>query len=127
MSEGFKRQIIEDWQNHMDPSGWVRVACAVCAQRIPKKDIQLLQPEDIDFSLLQNPHLPDKTRPTTYNLQAYEGAIFCPKGLHCKERLGPLDICPKCETALVERKKQPKNSLANWHYTGVASRCEGSI
>ena len=119
VSEGFKRQIIDDWQNHMDPSAWVMVACAVCGQRIPKKDIHLIQPEDIDFSLLQNPHLPDETRPTTYNLQAYEGAILCPKGLHCKERLGPLDICPKCETALVERKKQPKNSLANWHYTGV--------
>ena len=119
VSEGFKRQIIEDWQKHMDPSRWVMVACAVCAYRTPKKDILVIQPEDIDFALLQNPYLPEETRPTTYNLEAYEGAILCPKGLHSKEGLGPLDICRKCKTSLVEKKKQPKNSLANWHYTGV--------
>jgi hypothetical protein len=81
-----KKQIVTDWQHHMDYNKWTMAACAVCAQRIPKKDIQIVQPGQFDFSLLQNPHLPDETRPTTYNAQAYDNVILYPKGLHCKKK-----------------------------------------
>lgn len=113
-----KRQIISEWQSEMDLNRWFITPCAVCAQRIPRKDIRQVSFADVDFTLLQNPYIPDETRPTTYNLQAYQGAILYPKGLHNKEAQGPLDMCMKCETALVQRNQQPKDSLANWHYTG---------
>jgi hypothetical protein len=28
-------------------------------------------------------------------------------------------MCRKCESSLVDRRRQPKDSLANWHYTGI--------
>jgi hypothetical protein len=93
--------------------------CTICAYRTPKKYIQIVLLEDLAFGLHQNSNLLDETRSTTYNLQAYEGAILYPKGLHCKEKSGPLDMCKKCERALIAKKKKPKNSFANWHYMGV--------
>ena len=113
-----KHQIISEWQSEMCLDKWSIVPCAVYAKRIPRKDIQLVSSTDVDFSLLQNPYLPDYTRPTTYNIDAYQGAILYPKGLHNKKDQGPLDMCIKCETALVHRNQQPRDSLANWHYTG---------
>src|SRR5262245_16054420 len=70
----------------------------------------------IDFTLLQNPHLPAETLPTTYNLEAYSNAILYHKGLHSKSALGPIDLCTKCKNSLVDRKKQPLDSLANFQY-----------
>lgn len=113
-----KNKIIRDWQNEMNVDKWKMAACAVCTHRTPKKDIQLVHPDQIDFTLLQNPHLPDETLPTTYNLGVYQNTILYPKGLHDTKKLGMIDMCSKCESALVERNEQPKDALANWQYTG---------
>ena len=118
VNDAFKHQIISEWQREMDPDCWTMSGCAVCAHRTPKKEMQVVLPEDIEFGLLQNPHLPDETRPTTYNLEAYQGAILYVDGLQCKDDLGPINMCRSCKNTLVEKKEQPKDSLANWHYTG---------
>jgi hypothetical protein len=106
-----KHQIFRDWQNKMNPESWKMTACAVCAHRIPQKDIHVVLPKEVDFSLLQNPHLPDYTRPTTYNSGAYQNAILYPKGMHDKMKLASLDMCKKCEQALVVQRKQPTGTI----------------
>lgn len=113
-----KADIIKEWQSEMDLDNWVMKPCAVCSQRTPKRELSVLNHEDVDFRLLQNPHLPNETLPTTYNLLVYEYAILNPNALHDRENLGALDVCRSCETELVDRNRQPKNALANWHYSG---------
>ena len=110
--------IIDEWQAEMDLDRWSISACAVCAQRICKKDIRVVSADDVDFSLLQITCLPEETLPTSYNLNAYGGPILYAKGLLDKQSVGPLNMCRTCENALVDHRQQPKNSLANWHYTG---------
>jgi len=103
----------------MDLTKWTLIPCAVCGHSILKKDISVVQHDDIDFTTLQNVFLPKETLPTTYNFNVYQGAILCPQGLHNQECLGPVDMCHKCSSALVDNKQQPKDALANWHYTGL--------
>src|SRR5882762_4025154 len=101
-SDKKKCNIIAEWQSEMDLNSWAITPCTVCMQRIPKKDIKLVDPEDVDFTLLQNPYLPDETQPTTYNIDAYQDAILYPKGLHDKQAQGPLDMCVHCKGSLVD-------------------------
>ena len=101
----------------MDVEKWTLEACAVCGHHIPKKDISVIQ-------ILQSPFLPKETLHTTYNLEVYQGAILCPQGLHDREQLQVI-MCGKCSTALVHNKQQPRNALANWHYTGYDELPEG--
>lgn len=117
-SKEMKRNIIEQWQDEMSFDKWKMRPCAVCSRRTPAKDILELHSQDIDLTLLQNQNLPNETLPTTYNLSAYEHAILNPDALHNKDIPQTMDACKSCVADLTIRHQQPKNSLANWHYSG---------
>ena len=51
----------------------------------------------------------------TYNFPAYE---LHPKGLYNILEPSDVNMCNKCTNMLVKCGRQPKDSLANWHYTG---------
>jgi hypothetical protein len=101
----------------MDLAKWTLMPCTVCGHHIPKKDLNVIQADNIDFTILQNTFLPEETLLTTYNLGVYQGPILCPQGLHNQEYVGPVSMGEMCCTVLVHNKQQPKDALANWHYT----------
>jgi hypothetical protein len=69
----------------MDLSRFVRKLCAVCGQHWCSKDIKVVPAHNVNFSLLQNPCILDKCRPTNYNINMYDGAILWYKALHDQE------------------------------------------
>jgi hypothetical protein len=80
-------------------------------------NIHVCDPTDFDLSLLRNDFLPIRCLPTTYNLEAYNGAILYHHALHVKDRLGGMDVCTSCRTIL-KKKKQLVNAIANFQYYG---------
>jgi hypothetical protein len=110
--------IISEWIDEMDLNRFIQKSCAVCGQHRCSKDIKLVRSEDVDFTLLRNPFLPDKCKPTNYNLHAYDGAILWYKALHDQNEPGELDMCVSCRHELVGLGKQPLDSLANFQYYG---------
>ena len=111
-----KFKIISEWQQLMDYNNLTRQPCTVCSQTIARRDTHYALPDEVDFSLLCNDQLPSETLPSTYNLKAYDNAILNPKGLHDLNCKGPIDMCILCYSSLVERKKQPLDSIANFQY-----------
>jgi hypothetical protein len=117
-SHNEKMDIIREWQNLMDMDALSRHACAVCSQSIARRDVLYVLPAQIDFTLLRNECLPRSSLPTTYNLNAYAGAILNPKNLHNKSEQGVVERCTSCYATLLGRKKQPLDSIANFQYYG---------
>jgi hypothetical protein len=113
-----RNAIIAEWMDEMDLSKFTQKSCAVCGQRRCAKDIKLVSPADINFTLLRNPYLPSKSLPTNYNMQAYDDALLWHKGLHDTVRKDNLDMCILCYHELVTLGKQPLDSLANFQYYG---------
>ena len=111
-----KFKMVREWQQLMDYDDLTRQPCTVCSQTIARRDTHYALPEEVDFALLRNDQLPPETLPTTYNLKAYDNAILNPKGLHDLNCKGPIDLCLPCYSSLVERKKQPLDSIANFQY-----------
>jgi len=100
----------------MDLNNFIQRPCCVCRQNQHAKDIVIVKPYEIDFSLLKNPGIPAACRPTTYNFKEYDGAILYPKGLQDLQKKGLMDMCKSCCHDLVVRKKQPLNAIANYQY-----------
>lgn len=119
-NDHLKRSIISDWQKEMQFDKWKPVACAVCGQRRRADSIKVIHADDIDLSLLTNPHLPQCMLPTAYNLDAYEGAILHPRGIHDCVNRGRINVCNTCEGSLLRSspRKQPVDALANFQYYG---------
>ncbi|KAI0689805.1 hypothetical protein C8T65DRAFT_588375, partial [Cerioporus squamosus] len=119
VDDTLRRFIIEDWQRTVTTDRLRTQACAACARGTPPSDISLIDPGDIDLSLLRNDCLPEAVLPTTYAFELYENALLCPKGMSDPWSVAPLHICAECEGDLVGRSKMPKLCLANWLYYGM--------
>jgi hypothetical protein len=72
-------------------------------------------PLDYDLTLLRNPALLAETLPTTYNLEAYNGAILCPEGLTDRTRKSVIKMCGSCRKPFRDS-RQPLNTMANFQY-----------
>jgi hypothetical protein len=118
-SEDFRLAIIETWQAREKILLAGGSPCAICGQNHMPESMNEVDPDDIDFTLLRNPFLPDAALPTTYNMRAYDDAILYHKGLQCTDELGPVDMCCKCKRELVELGRQPLDSIANFMYYGL--------
>jgi hypothetical protein len=101
----------------MDPHNFQRVSCAICRQNHSLKNISVVQSDQIDFTLLTNPCLPDNLQPSAYNFKAYDRAILYYKGLHDKNEKGDIDICKSCRHELIDQRRQPLDSLANFQWS----------
>ncbi|KAJ7448850.1 hypothetical protein B0H11DRAFT_2289662 [Mycena galericulata] len=112
---GAFRDFARTWQHEMQPEKRVLKPCAVCGRRTVQAKLTEENPVDYDLSLLRNQFLPEKTLPTTYAIDLYQGAILCPAALRSLRILGPMDMCPTCKSAL-KAGRQPVDSLANFHY-----------
>ncbi|KAJ6622842.1 hypothetical protein B0H10DRAFT_2214147 [Mycena sp. CBHHK59/15] len=110
-----RNDIIDDWQTRLDPIQWKPVPCAVGGQTKRKREVGLVDPKDINLSLLRNPNLPQRCLPTTYNLVAYDHAILYHRALTDKEYLGAMEMCHSCQKDLLSN-KQPLDSMANFQY-----------
>lgn len=118
--DGFKLDIIRDYQQRMDLSNFEWVACAVCGQRKFSADIQSIHPEDIDLTLLRNDTIPSMAWPTSYDFELYDRAILEPVALGDPWSLQDMSVCSKCASCL-ERGGQPLEALANHQYYGLDS------
>jgi hypothetical protein len=105
--EEIRHCVISEWQLREQALSELPLYCAVCRYAVPTLKCHTVDPCDVDFTLLQNAHLPVDTLPSTYNLEAYSNAILYHKGLHSMTSLGPVDICSSCKHVLVGQKKQP--------------------
>ncbi|KAK7038371.1 hypothetical protein R3P38DRAFT_2515926, partial [Favolaschia claudopus] len=110
-----QHSIAQQWQSEMDPKLWIPRACTVCAKKTRSLALTLCNPLHYDLTLLRNPALPMETLPTTYNLEAYDGAILLSSALQDKTKKGPFEICDSCRISL-EANQQPLDSLANFQY-----------
>ncbi|KAK6977895.1 hypothetical protein R3P38DRAFT_3236571 [Favolaschia claudopus] len=110
-----RKSIASQWQNEMDPKKWIPRPCAVCGRRTTSSSLTLCNPLQYDLTLLQNPSLPYYTLPTTYNRDAYDGAILCVDALTDRQNKAPFEICPPCKSAL-DVNTQPLDALANFQY-----------
>ena len=118
VTQNQRNAIVDEWMQKMDLSNFHRKSCAVCGQRRCSKDIKVVPADDVNFSLLRNPCIPEKCRPTNYNIGAYDGAILWYKALHDRQSRGDVDMCLSCSHELVSLGKQPIDSLANFQYYG---------
>ena len=114
--EEIRHRVISEWQLREQALSEPSMYCAVCRYAVPTSKCHTVDPHEVDFTLLQNAHLPVDTLPSNYNLEAYSNAILYHKGLHSTTSLGPVDMCSSCKHALVGQKKQPLDSLANFQY-----------
>ncbi|KAI9056616.1 hypothetical protein FKP32DRAFT_1585466, partial [Trametes sanguinea] len=117
VDEDIKRTIISEWEQSMRPEMLTEYVCAICGRDTPADSIALMDPCKIDFVLLRNDNLPEAAMPTTYNRDAYGGAILHPKGLTNTEHVAEVHVCKECSGPL-RRGRMPRFSLANWLYYG---------
>ena len=118
LSESSVRGIIRDFQRAFDPDSLLSRVCAVCGERLFKKDVVCLDKNAFDFALLANPDLFPYLLPNSYNLQVYSNAILHPKGMHNISALASIDSCRTCSHHLCTKKEMPPLALANWFYYG---------
>ena len=88
--------IVTEWEQVMSTSALMDWVCAVCARCTPQAKIIYVKPSKINFALLRNDALPDQVRPTSYNLQAYDGALLHPKGLTNSQARADMRVCNEC-------------------------------
>ncbi|KAH9895271.1 hypothetical protein C8Q73DRAFT_645718, partial [Cubamyces lactineus] len=112
-----RRTIIEEWQASTSTVTLQHLVCAVCARSMPAEYVTVEKPSRIDFTLLRNDALPPHVRPTSYNLEAYDGAILNPKGLKNTNVQGEIQVCRECRRDL-RSGRMPLFALANWLYYG---------
>ncbi|KAI9062002.1 hypothetical protein FKP32DRAFT_1574682, partial [Trametes sanguinea] len=110
-----RRAIIAEWEHTMSTASVTDTVCSVCARRTEVSKSLFVKARKVDFSLLCNPGLPDMLQPTSYNREAYGGAILHPKGLTNPNERGDLQMCSECWAAL-KNNRMPKFALANWLY-----------
>ena len=114
-----RRSIIQEWQDTINTDKFQLLVCGPCGRRTDPSQISLVSCADFDLTLLRNDALPDKVKPSTYNLVAYKEALLNPKGLVDRWQVGNVRMCEACRRDLVERRRMPKLSLANWLYYAV--------
>ena len=118
--EALRRSIIREWQSLMTSTEFDMKVCAPCGRRTPSKKTKTIDIDVIDLRLLQNPSLPAKVRPTTYDFELYDRALLHPKGLmNCWQRAS-IVLCFTCSRELIDNHRMPKLCLANWLYYGHA-------
>ncbi|OJT07430.1 ATP-dependent DNA helicase PIF1 [Trametes pubescens] len=101
----------------MSAAALTDLVCAICGRLTPNEHIVYEKPGRINLPLLRNDHLPEHLLPTSYNREAYEGAILHPKGLKDRNVRGDLLVCNECGRD-IKGGVLPKYSLANWLYYG---------
>ncbi|KAJ7131639.1 hypothetical protein C8R43DRAFT_895803, partial [Mycena crocata] len=99
----------------MNPPLWIPRPCGVCGQRKVASSVSAVDPQWINLELLQNPALPERTWPQTYNFTAYKRAILHSKALRNPDELDCIDICTPCKRSL-DKGEQPLDALANFQY-----------
>jgi hypothetical protein len=82
-----RSRIILDWQARERSLKTPPMFCAVCRYAIHPSEGCTVEPNLINFSLLQNAYLPDNALPVNYNREAYSNAILYYKGLHRMDSL----------------------------------------
>ncbi|KZT58629.1 hypothetical protein CALCODRAFT_432357, partial [Calocera cornea HHB12733] len=115
-SEDLVRSIIAEYTDAVSTKTLRTGVCASCAEAVKLSVMHTVPVEDLDFSLLVNPLLPVRFRPTTYNVDAYSNAILDVAGLSNPQELeGNATLCAPCYRALQSDRK-PDLALANWFY-----------
>jgi hypothetical protein len=109
--------IIRRWQD-LDYKHYERVGCASCGRAFVKDEVCEVHADDIDLGLLRNELLPQNLLPCDYNLQAYDNAILYSGGLNVLDSRGKLRLCTVCKSSLIDKKRQPVDSWANFQYYG---------
>ncbi|KAJ7211840.1 hypothetical protein C8J57DRAFT_1604712 [Mycena rebaudengoi] len=104
-----------EWQDYTHPPRWLPTPCAVYAHDTTAHLLTTEYPLDDDLTLLQNPSLPAETLPTTYNLEAYDGAILCPERLIDGTRKSIMRMCAPCRKTFGDF-RQPLDAMANFQY-----------
>ncbi|KIN94108.1 hypothetical protein M404DRAFT_412618, partial [Pisolithus tinctorius Marx 270] len=116
-----KREIIREWQVEMSPDHLQEGVCAVCVQIFAAELLVDVVPSKEMLLTLNNNWLPAETRPRTYDIAKYEGAILCCHGMSCLGNIGDLRMCLCCRRSLSSPKpRQPKDAIANFQYYGVS-------
>lgn len=113
-----EKSIINEWQREMGTDKLRRLPCAICAARTPCGEISVVSAKDANLELLRNDELPIRCRPSSYNIDAYKGAILHPEGLQDRWRVSNLQMCGSCYRSLIKKNIMPKLALANWLYYG---------
>lgn len=112
-----QQTIIREWQQAMSITAVTELVCAVCARRTAPERITFVKSSKIELSLLRNDRLPIEVLPTSYNRDAYGGALLHPKGLTNLTERGDMKVCNECLAQLAKH-QMPKYALANWLYYG---------
>lgn len=116
--DDIRHSTIADFQRAIHPSNFVPHPCAVCQKICFGSDYRTVPHEDVDFSILCNPDIPDHLLPVTYDIEVYGRAILYAKGLHSLDQQGNVDMCLACHKSLVKSDppQLPKFVLANYYY-----------
>ncbi|KZO96690.1 hypothetical protein CALVIDRAFT_467001, partial [Calocera viscosa TUFC12733] len=110
------RSIIEEYTAATTLEALRDGICACCAEAFPTKTLRQVPVDDVDFSLLQDPYLPDSLHPLGYDYEGYHRAVLDPKGLSCtNECSGNISLCASCCSSL-NRALLPPLALANSFY-----------
>ena len=115
-SDELRRSIISEWQEAFSTERFQVSVCGPCGRRTLLSKITLVSTADFDLNLLRNDGLPAKVRPTTYDFEAYQGALLHPKGLVDLWQVGDVRMCEVCQRELVGKGRMPRLCLANYLY-----------
>jgi hypothetical protein len=113
-------KIIREWQKIFKTDNFQKHVCASCGEdeRRTQKNFDIVQPDSIDLTLLQNNVLfsirPELV-PTSYDFELYNHALLDPEGLYSTTSLDRLLLCKGCHSD-VKKGKMPDLALANWFY-----------
>ncbi|KAF5322401.1 hypothetical protein D9619_001300 [Psilocybe cf. subviscida] len=112
-----KFHVIQEFEEETSTGRIVMVVCAACGTKLPQDQMTWVGSQEIELTLLCNPHLPSPLRPRHYRWNIFRGAILNFKGLQYPDALGDIRLClDSCFPAL-RRGKMPKFALANDLYT----------
>jgi hypothetical protein len=106
------------WQD-LDYRHYERGGCASCGRSFAKYALYEVHADSIDLGLLRNELLPQNLLPRDYDLRAYENAVLYSGGLKTPNSRGMLKLCTSCRSSLVDRRRQPVDSWANFQYYGL--------
>lgn len=112
--------IVKEWQDRTSLRRVRGRVCAVCSAIVGEGESCEIDCSKIDLTLLRNEAVPHRARPSSYNFEAYDGALLDPMGLKTVDAPTVMIICLRCEEQLQGYGRMPKFALANFLYYGFS-------
>lgn len=112
--------IVREWQDRTSLRRVRGRVCAVCSVIVREDKSCEIECSKIDLTLLRNSEIPYRARPSSYNFEAYGGALLDPMGLKTIDTPTVMIICLSCEVQLLGYGRMPKFALANFLYYGFS-------